>query len=74
MNQIVVSFYSDIDHLAVLKYVDIDVNNVRWSKLSLEYLGVVKGIGRQSNIIKSFLNFGNGIRSIHCFFVPCLVQ
>ena len=60
MNQIVASFYSDIDQLAVLKYVSIEVNNVRWPKLSLEYSAVVKGIARQSNIIKSFLNFGNG--------------
>lgn len=60
MNQIVASFYSDIDQLAVLKYVNIEVNNVRWPKLSLEYSAVVKGIARQSNIIKSFLNFGNG--------------
>lgn len=60
MNQIVASFYSDIDQLAVLKYVNIEVNNLRWSKLSLEYSAVVKGIARQSNIIKSFLNFGNG--------------
>lgn len=52
MTDVVATFYSNIDQLSVLRYVDIEVGNVRWLKLTTDHLGVVKGTQRQANITK----------------------
>lgn len=52
MNDIVATLHSSIDQLSVVRYVDIEVGNVRWLKLTSDHLGLVKGTQRQTNITK----------------------
>ena len=52
MNDIVATLHSSIDQLSIVRYVDIEVGNVRWLKLTSDHLGLVKGTQRQTNITK----------------------
>ena len=60
MNDIVATLYSSIDQLSIVRYVDIEVGNVRWLKLTSDHLGLVKGTQRQTNITKLVFELTRG--------------
>ena len=57
MTDVLASFYSSEDDTTLLTWVDIDVANVRFSKLTVDHLGIVKGLGKYQYYKNRFLNF-----------------
>ena len=64
MTDIVATLHSSIDQLSVVRYVDIEVGNVRWLKLTSDHLGLVKGTQRQTNITKLVFELDVAIRAL----------